>query len=299
MRKYTLTLICVFLCGSQILLGQTIITGTVTDASDGSPLVGATIAVPGTTTGTISNSDGTYSISVPASANELVFQYVGMISQTVPINGREVIDIALEYDALGIEELVVVGYGTQRKTTITGSVSDIDGSQIIQSPQANISNALVGRMTGLLTVQREGEPGQDATTLRIRGQGTFSGSVEPLVMIDGIEAKNYNNLDPNEIENITVLKDASATAVYGVRGANGVILITTKRGELGRPKLSITSDVGFNTMIELKENTSSYPYSLAYNEALRYNSYTTGTYIPKFTEEDIEALRDFASAIAL
>jgi TonB-linked SusC/RagA family outer membrane protein len=291
MRKYAPTLICILLWGFQIVVGQTIITGTVTSASDGSPLLGATIAVPGTTTGTITNDDGTYSISVPANATELVFQYVGMLSQTVSINGRAVIDIALEYDALGIEELVVVGYGTQRKTTITGSVSDIDATQLIQSPQANISNALVGRMTGLLTVQREGEPGQNETTLRIRGQGTFAGSAEPLIMIDGIEAKNYNNLDPNEIENITVLKDASATAVYGVRGANGVILITTKRGELGRPKLSITSDVGFNTMIELKENTSSYPYALAYNEALRYNSYTTGTYIPKFTEEDIEHFR--------
>ena len=155
MRKYALTLICLFLWGFQIVSGQTIITGTVISASEGSVLMGATVAVPGTTTGTITSSDGTYSISVPANANELVFQYVGMISQTVSINDRMVIDIALEYDALGIEEVVMVGYGTQRKTTITGSVSDINATQIIQSPQANISNALVGRMTGLLTVQRE------------------------------------------------------------------------------------------------------------------------------------------------
>ena len=291
MRKCALTLLCILLWGSQIMFGQTTITGTVKSASDGSMLLGATISVPGTAVGTISNDQGTYSISVPDIANELIFKYVGMISQTVSINGRTVIDIELEYDAMGIEELVVVGYGTQQKTTITGSVSEINADKIMQSPQPNISNALVGRMTGLLTVQREGEPGENSTTLRIRGQGTFSGSAEPLIMIDGIEAINYDNLDPNEIENITVLKDASATAVYGVRGANGVLIITTKRGELGRPKLSITSNVGFNTMTALKENTSSYPYSLAYNEALRYNSFSTGSYIPKFTEEDIEHFR--------
>ena len=211
MRKYALTLLCILLWGFQIVLGQTIISGTVKSASEGSVLTGATVLVPGTTIGTITDNEGTYSISVPANANELAFKYVGMISQTVPINDRTVINVALEYDELGIEELVVVGYGTQRKTTITGSVSEIGATQLIQSPQANISNALVGRMTGLLTVQREGEPGQNETTLRIRGQGTFSGSLEPLVMIDGIEAKNYNNLDPNEIENITILKDASAT----------------------------------------------------------------------------------------
>ena len=291
MRKYVLTLICLFLWGSQILFGQTIITGTVTSASDGEILMGATIAVPGTSAGTISNINGSYSISVPASATELVFKYVGMISQTVSINGRTVIDIELEYDAMGLEEVVVVGYGMQQKTTITGSVSEISSDKIIQAPQPNISNALVGRMTGLLTVQREGKPGGNETTLRIRGQGTFAGSSDPLIMIDGIEAKNYNNLDPNEIENITVLKDASATAVYGVRGANGVLLITTKRGELGPPRLSLTSNIGFNSMTDLRENTRSYPYSIAYNEARRYNSYTTGTYNPRFTEEQIEHFR--------
>lgn len=291
MRKYALTLICIFLWGFQLVFGQTTITGTVRSATDNSLLPGATVAVPGTTAGTITVEDGSYSLLVPADAYELVFQYVGMITRTVPIEGRRVIDVALEVDAMGIEELVVVGYGTQKKTTITGSVSEINAELITQSPQANISNALVGRMTGLLTVQREGEPGENATTLRIRGQGTFSGSAEPLIMIDGIEAKNYDNIDPNEIETISVLKDASATAVYGVRGANGVIIITTKRGELGRPKLTVSSNVGTNSMIALKENTSSYPYALAYNEALRYNSYTTGTYIPKFSEEDIEHFR--------
>ncbi|MEX0986609.1 MAG: TonB-dependent receptor [Bacteroidales bacterium] len=291
MRKYALTLVSILLWGSQFVFGQTIITGTVKDVSDGTVLMGATVAVPGTAVGTITNNDGSYSLKVPVNANELIFKYVGMISQTVPINGRTVIDVDLDYDAMGLEEVVVVGYGTQQKTTITGSVSEISNELIMQAPQANISNALVGRMTGLLTVQREGEPGENETTLRIRGQGTFSGSLDPLVIIDGIEAKNYNNLDPNEIENITILKDASATAVYGVRGANGVIIITTKRGELGRPKLSITSNMGFNTWTALKDNTPSYPYSLAYNEALRYNSYTTGVYTPKFTDEDIEHYR--------
>ena len=291
MRKYTLTLFCFLLWGSQIVLGQTTITGTVKSASDGEILMGATVAVPGTTTGTITDVNGNYSIIVPANENELVFKYVGMISKTVSIVGRTIIDVELEFDAMGLEEVVVIGYGTQTKTTITGSISEISSDQITQTPQANISNALVGRMTGLLTVQREGEPGDNSTTMRIRGQGTFSGSAEPLVLIDGIEARNYDNLDPNEIENITILKDASATAVYGVRGANGVIIITTKRGELGRPKLSISSNVGFNTMTALKENTPSYPYALAYNEARRYNSYTTGTYTPKFTEEDIEHFR--------
>jgi len=271
-------------------LQQVTVSGTVTDQQM-TPLAGVTVLVKGTNVGILTDATGKYSLAnVPQNAT-LVFSFIGMQTQEILLTGQTRIDVVLKEATLGLEEVVVVGYGVQKKATVTGAIAAVETRSLVQSPQANISNSLVGRMTGLIAVQREGQPGGDQATIRIRGAGTFSGSTDPLIMVDGIESLNYNNIDPNEIENITILKDASATAVYGVRGANGVLLITTKRGTKGNPVFSATSSTAITAFNDLRKNLSSYEWAKNFNEGLRYNSYITGSYTPKFTDEDIEHYR--------
>ena len=256
----------------------------------GQTVIGAGIIEVGTNNGVSTGLDGEFIIEVAPEAI-LKVSCIGFTEQKVKISDKTELKIVLREDNQLLNEVVVVGYGTQNKATVTGALSSIGTKTLVQTPAANVSNSLTGRITGLLSVQREGEPGADQSTLRIRGEGTFSGSADPLVMVDGIESMNYNNIDPHEIENVTILKDASATAVYGVRGANGVILITTKRGEEKRPVLSFSSNVAVNTFTDLRKNLGSYEYAKYFNEALKYDSFFTGSYTPKFSLEDIEHFR--------
>jgi TonB-linked SusC/RagA family outer membrane protein len=275
-----------------------IITGTVTD-EDRLPLVGASIVLEGTSRGTIADVDGKFSLEVTAEEKKgsLVISFVGYLKQTVSINGSNNINVVLKEEA-ALETVVVVGFATQKKATVTGAISSISTKDLLQSPVANISNSLAGRMAGLFAVQGSGEPGSDGSTLRIRGVGTFSGAADPLVMVDGIEVSNYNNLDPNEIDNISILKDASATAIYGVRGANGVLLITTKRGKTGAPQLSYTANVAITDFTALRKNMGSYDYARLWNEALKNDSYISGAnYTPKFTDEDLAKYKDGSDPI--
>jgi TonB-linked SusC/RagA family outer membrane protein len=262
--------------------------GAVIDARDASPVVGASVVIKGTQKGVITDYDGNFSISFTGESCVLEISYVGYQKQTVTITNQTEVGIRLFEDNQLLDEVVVVGYGTQKKETVTGAIAVISSEILVQSPQANISNSLAGRLPGVLAIQRNGEPGGDATELRIRGTGTFSGSSSPLVMIDGIESLNFNNIDPNEIESISILKDASATAVYGVRGANGVLLITTKRGTKQAPVISFSTNVAVSQFTDLRENAGSYEWAKTFNEALKYNSYITGNYLPRFTESDLE-----------
>ena len=263
------------------------ITGIVRDASTKEPMVGVTVAVEGTTTGALTNTNGEFTLTVPSATSVLNFSYVGYAPLRVPLNGQVFLEVALESTTTAIEEIVVVGYGTQKKTTVTGAIISIGKTELLQSPVASISNSLVGRMPGLLSVQRYGRPGDDASTLRIRGFGTFTGVQDPLIMVDGIETANYNNIDPNEIESISVLKDASATAVYGVRGANGVLIITTKRGKLGKPQVSYTAQYATSRFTGMLNGLNAYQYATGYNLARRYDGYITGGYTPAFSDEAI------------
>ena len=266
------------------------VTGHITDTK-GVPLTGVTIIEKNTQNGALSDANGAYSINVASEKSLLVFTFIGFTAQEITVGSQNTVNVSLAESTLLLEEVVVIGYGSQKKTTITGAVTAIESAKLLQSPVANISNAIEGRVPGLLTNQVSGAPGQDNATIRIRGIGTFAGSADPLVMIDGIQAQNYNNLDPNEIESISILKDASATAVYGVRGANGVLLITTKRGKLGKPEVTFTSQFAVTQFTDLREYMGSYDYAKGYNEALRYDSYLTGSYLPKYTDEDIEHWR--------
>ncbi|MCD8554909.1 SusC/RagA family TonB-linked outer membrane protein [Seleniivibrio sp.] len=262
------------------------ITGKVTDNKN-VPIPGVTVAIKGTVTGTITDGGGNFKLVYAGEAKTLLFSFVGMKIQEVSVGNKNYFSIVMEEQTVEVGDVVVVGYGTQKKASITGSIAAIGTEDLLQSPQANISNALVGRMTGLLSVQRSGQPGEDVSTLRIRGIGTFAGEQEPLIMVDGIEADNYNNIDPNEIESISILKDASATAVYGVRGANGVLLITTKRGKVGRPQVSYTAQYAISHFTDVRHSMNAYDYATSFNEAKKYDGYITGGYAPQYSDEAI------------
>lgn len=272
------------------------VSGNVRDVN-GELLIGVSVVVKGNTSvGTTTDLDGKYTINIPTGGKVLVFSYVGMETQEVPISGNT-LDVVLTEKNTGLDEVVVVAYGKQKKATVTGAVASVQTKDLLQSPQANIGNALVGRMPGLTAVQQSGEPGKDQATIRIRGIGSFAGGVDPLIMIDGVETPNYNNLDPNEIENVTILKDASATAVYGVRGANGVILITTKRGTVGKPQVSVSANFAMQNFANLREPMNAYDWARSYNEAMFYDGYITGNYGPKFSAEEIQKFKDHSDPI--
>ena len=280
---------------NQNLSEKRLVNGIVKDAA-GNPLPGVTVTAKGKNIGTATGGDGRFSINVPSTINNLTFSFVGMVQQVVSIEKTTNLKIVMEDESVNMGEVVVVGYGKQKKATVTGAVSSVESKQLVQSSQANISNALVGRLSGLTAVQKSGEPGRDQSTIRIRGIGSFATDANvdlqsPLVMVDGIETANYNTIDPNEIENVSILKDASATAVYGVRGANGVILITTKRGGISKPQLSYSSNFAVAAFTNLRKQMNSYDYAKSFNETRKYDGYLTGNYTPKFTDAEIEKYR--------
>ncbi len=245
------------------------ITGDVTNV-DGEPVPGVSVVVKGTTHGTITDQNGHFSLVVPKEeAQFLVFSFVGMKSQEISITGKTIIHVKMEEDRVGVDEVVVVGYSTQRKATITGAISTITTKELKQSPTANLTNALAGRMPGLIVNQYSGgEPGVDESNIYVRGQSTYN-NTDPIVIIDGVE-RSMSYLDPEEIETFTILKDASATAAYGIRGANGVIVITTKRGKSqgGKATVDFKASAGVNSPVKFPDYLGSADYATLYNEAI-------------------------------
>ena len=242
------------------------ITGTVTDAN-GETLPGANISVKGTTIGVTTGVDGKYSITVPDGNRILVFSYIGFISQEIVVAGREIIDVTLNEDIMQIDEVVVVGYGTQKKVNLTGSVASVTSADLINKPVATTSQAIAGLAPGLSVVQNSGRPGTSAT-VRIRGTGTFSSAgTAPLVLIDGLSG-NIDDVDPNDVESISFLKDAASAAIYGNRAANGVILIETKKGTDGKIRINYSNSFGWQKPTELPDFLPSWEYATYYNEAM-------------------------------
>ncbi len=267
---------------------ENIITGKVVD-TEGEPLAGVNIIIEGTTIGTITDIQGYYSIEYPGANTTLIFSYIGYITEKVPIANQKVIDITMVPDVESMEEVVVVGYGVQKKVTLTGSVSNIDGNILKQSPTSNFTNTLSGRIPGLVTFTRDGEPGYDNSTIRIRGLNTLDRDSDDgidangaLIVIDGIANRSMERLDPSNIESITVLKDASA-AIYGAQAANGVILITTKRGKKGKPKVTLNYNHGFGQPTVIPEMADAATYATMLNELDLYRGHDI-----RYTDEDIE-----------
>ncbi len=228
----------------------------------GEGLIGAGVVIKGTGTGTITDVEGNFVLpSVPLGAT-LEFSCIGYLTQEVQVTGQR-ITITMEPDSKALDEAVVVAYGQQKKVTITGSVSQVSGEGLLKAPVANVANALQGNLPGVSAVQASGMPGDDEPVIRIRGVGSLN-SAEPLVLVDGVE-RSFSQLDANEIESISVLKDASATAVFGVRGANGVILVTTKRGTTGKASVTASASAALQTISKFVEFTDSYTYGQMWN----------------------------------
>ena len=246
--------------------GTQTVSGTVQD-QDGTPLIGVTVT-SSPSNGVVTDVNGKFTIKVPSGA-ELTFSYLGYKTVKVKVGARTTINVKMESDSQQLEEQVVVGYGTQKKVSVVASISSVNSKELRQSSSPNLANALAGRLAGLTSLQSGGsQPGFDDADLYLRGASTTNGT-RPLILIDGVPRDNIRTLDANEVATVSVLKDAAATAVYGVRGANGVILITTKRGEVGQTKLDISFDQSFQAFTREPERINSWEFMTLRNEANR------------------------------
>ena len=268
-KRINLFFMVFFIAISTNLVAQNV-SGKISDEK-GEPLVGVSVLVKGTQNGSISDVDGAFSVAADKNAT-LVFSFIGYLSKEEAVGGRSTIDLSLEVDAQALGEVVVVGYGTQRKVTVTGAVAQLQGDKIIKSPATDISNSLAGRLPGLVVIQQSGEPGYDGATISIRGTNTL-GNNSPLIVIDGIPDRDggLGRLSPRDIESISVLKDASA-AIYGARAANGAILITTKRGKSGKPTVTYDLNQGWSQPTTIPQMASSPEYAKIMNELPIYKS---------------------------
>lgn len=280
MKKFTLRALVVLLLGAVGALSvpnafakagsgkflEQKVSGKVTDAEKGDALPGVSILIKGTQKGTTTDANGEYSISVADSKAVLVFSIVGYEPQEVVVGNRATINVGMMTDTKTLGEVVVVGYGVQKKETITGSVASVKGADLIKSPTVNLSNSIAGRMAGVVAVNRSGEPGADGSAIRIRGSNTLNNG-DALIVVDGIpnRAGGLDRINPNDIESVSVLKDASA-AIYGSRAANGVILITTKRGKTGKPVVSYSANQGFSQPTVIPKLASSAQYTSMLND---------------------------------
>lgn len=231
------------------------VSGKILDET-GVGLPGVSVKVKGTNVGTLTDNNGNFALKNVDDNATLIIIYVGYAQKEVSVNGKNTLNIRLVPENNNLSDVVVIGYGAQKKVSVTAAVSTVTNKQLLQTPVANISNALVGRMPGLVAQQTSGQPGVDGSTLLIRGRSTLN-STAPLILVDGVE-RPLNSISAYEVETVSILKDASATAVYGVRGANGVMLVTTKRGLEGRAKVSITYHTDIQEVTRMPKFLNSY-----------------------------------------
>lgn len=261
--------------------GKLTITGTVIDEA-GDPMIGAGVLLKNTVIGVVTDLDGNYTITVDAAGGGgiLVFSSLGYNDQEIAVNGRTEINVQMELFSNELEEVVVVGYGTQKRESVVGSIATVDAANL-KVPSAQLSTGLAGQLAGVVAVQKTGQPGSSSADFYIRGVSSFQGTVTPLVLVDGVE-RDLDLVDTDDIASFSILKDASASAVYGVRGANGVILITTKKGDVGRPKVNIREETGITQPLIMPRFVNSEQFATMYNWA--YNSVNGKNY---YSDEDI------------
>ncbi len=284
MKKW-IFLMCLVLGNVSAMAQNITVKGRVLDASTREALIGVSVIEDGTSNGTVTDLDGNFTVQVQPKA-VLKVSYIGYPSATVSVNGRSSVgDILLKEDSQTLDELIVVGYGIQKKATLSGAVSNVSGSDLMKSPVTNVSQSIAGRLPGVVAVSNTAEPGYDGATLRIRGVNTF-GDSSPLIVVDGVPGRSLDRIDPATIESMTVLKDASA-AIYGAQAANGVILITTKKGKSGRPSVGLNFNYGFARPTTVPELTNAAEYATLLNEIDTYAGNS-----PRYTAEDIELYRN-------
>lgn len=274
----------IMLVTSLGVMAQTTVTGVVNDSS-GEPLIGASVLIEGTSMGTVTDFNGEFTLKVAnPSKTTLSISYVGYEPQKIELKGQTHIEVSLKEQSDMLDEVVVVGYGKQKKESVVGAISQVNSADLLETPSANLSQAITGKIPGVITSQTSGAPGADDASIFIRGRATFAGDAQPLILVDGIE-RSFSQIAPDDIETISVLKDASATAVYGVRGANGVMLITTKRGKEQKPVVSLTANWQFQTPTRKDTYLDSYQSVTLLEEALandglpsQYSSYDIEMY---------------------
>ena len=285
--------------------GRHTVTGTVLDKQN-EPLPGVSVLIKGTRTGTSTDLDGKYSISVGGPRDVLVFSFIGFDTQETVVGTQQTINIVLQETSTALDEVVFVAYGQQKKESVVAALSSINATGLKQTPASNLGIALAGRLPGLTVLQRSGVPGGENMDFFIRGRSTINGQ-QPLTLVDGVE-RDFTALDPREVETITILKDASATAVYGVRGANGVIMITTRRGMSGKPVIDVTAEQSWQSATRLPHMTSAYDYALLRNQVEIQNGrpaiydetalehYKSGENSPLYASRDFvnEFMREFS-----
>ena len=262
------------------------VTGQIVD-ENGESLIGAIIQEIGTNNAAVSDLNGFYSIyNLKDATSRIKITYIGFKAVEVTVGNQQEINITLISDAQGLEEVVVVGYGSQKRESIVGAITTVRPSALQVNQTRTLSNALAGQVAGIIAIQRSGEPGYDSSDFWIRGINTFGAGTSPLVLVDGIE-RDLNSLSPEEIESFSILKDASATAIYGVRGANGVILVQTKRGQLGKPRIVVKADYGVSNPTQLPDFVDGAKYMEVSNAARILSGFE-----PSFSEEQINNTRN-------
>ena len=261
------------------------VSGTVTDQTTNEPLAGVSVQVKGTSTGTSTGNDGRFTIQVPSGRNQLEISYLGYLDQTVTISGSTV-SVSMERDGSELNEVTVVGYGVQKKSDLTGSISSIKGADVTQIATARVDQALQGRAAGVLVLNTDGAPGGN-TTIRVRGMNSINGGNNALIVIDGLQGGNLNSLNPNDIESIEILKDASATAIYGAQGANGVVLITTKLGKKGKPVIGYNYTYGSATLRKKLDVMGAADFAKTVNAVAMTRNASGATPTPIFSDADI------------
>ncbi|MBD1395357.1 SusC/RagA family TonB-linked outer membrane protein [Mucilaginibacter glaciei] len=268
------------------------IRGVVRD--DKGTLPGVTVQEKGLlTNGVATNVNGEYKLTLRGNQNVVIVKAIGYITKEVDVSDKTVIDVLIQQSSQDLSEVVVVGYGIQKKLTFTGSQSAVSGAQIRENPSASLQNTLAGRVTGFISQQRSGQPGSDGAAFLVRGQGSLNGNDNPLIIVDDIEYtyEQFARLDPNEVESVTVLKDASQTAVYGIKGGNGVVVVTTRRGKTGKPRISFRTDYGLSDFTILPTYLDSYNTALLRNLAdvndNKYSASPNPNFKPTWTDQDL------------
>ena len=257
--------------------------GTVNDVFG--PVAGASVIVKGTTNGTVTDMDGNFVLDVK-NGDVIQISFIGYLTQEIKYTGQATLNVSLEEDTQKLDEVVVVGYGTQQKANLSGAVASVASDELTNRPISNVSSGLQGLMPGVTITAGEGRPGEDGSNIRIRGVGTLN-NASPYILIDGIESGSMDSVDPNDIESISVLKDASSAAIYGSKASNGVILITTKRGKTGAPRISYNGYVGVSNPTSVIERVSSAEYAMLYNRIDENNG------LPhRYSDEDIRLFQD-------
>lgn len=289
MRIFSFSLLMLLLYPLGIHAQDITLTGVVSDDT-GEGLLGVSVLVKGTGNGTITNVEGKYSLKVKSS-DVVVFSFVGMKTKEYKVAGRTVINVQMKADAELLDEVVVVGYGTQKKSSLTSAVSAMKGEELLKAPSTNVSQLLGGRLPGISSVQESGEPGLDQASLKIRGS-----IYNVAYIVDGFPVDNINDLDPNDIESVSVLKDGASAAVYGLKGAGGVIIVTTKKGEVGKTKVTYDASFGASMNANFPKFMNGPQFAYYYNMAEMMDQLASGAitdrsqYVPHFTKKNVEAM---------